>query len=145
MRGLSGLIVTPMWREFMDIALEKREQEFFEQPLIELAGKKPIIRGEYIDASIIQQQLASSGTSTVSMSDITGNIHNILHFVDRNNPNGPYPSNPAADPQYANWEFAVQEWKNTTYGALLPTTATTTNSTETTEDSAPSTGTGLVF
>jgi 1A family penicillin-binding protein len=122
MRGLSGLIVTPMWREFMDIAIAKREQEFFPQPQIELAGKKPIIRGEYIDASFVQQQLLTTGTSTVSVESITSNIHNILHFVDRNNPNGPYPSNPAADPQYQNWEYAVQEWKNKTFGSIVAPT-----------------------
>jgi len=123
MRGLSGLIVTPMWREFMDFAVTKRDQEYFTQPQIDLVGKKPIVRGEYIDATMVQQQLLTSGTSTISISDITSNIHSILHFVDKNNPNGPYPTNPNQDPQYYNWEYAVQEWKNATYGALMiPTT-----------------------
>jgi len=119
MNGLSGLIVTPMWREFMDFAVEKREQEYFTQPNIELAGKKAIIRGEYIDASLVQQQLLDTGTSTLSITDITGNIHSILHFVEKNNPNGPHPANPNQDQQYYNWEYAVQQWKNATYGALL--------------------------
>ncbi len=121
MNGLSGLIVTPMWREFMDFALEKRDKEYFAQPDIELAGKKPIIRGEYIDASIIQQQLNDNNddANDLSIQDITGNIHNILHFVDKNDPNGSYPSNPAQDQQYYNWEYSVQQWKQATYGALL--------------------------
>jgi membrane carboxypeptidase/penicillin-binding protein len=119
MNGLSGLIVTPMWREFMDFALEKRDKEYFTQPNIDLVGKKPIIRGEYIDASIVGQQLLDSGDDTLSMANITNNIHTILHFVDKNDPNGNYPSNPAQDPQYYNWEYAVQEWKKATYGALL--------------------------
>lgn len=119
MNGLSGLIVTPMWREFMDFALEKRDVEYFAQPDIELAGKKPIIRGEYIDASIVGQQLEDSGEDSLSIENITGNIHTILHFIDRNDPNGAYPSNPAQDQQYYNWEYAVQQWKEATYGALI--------------------------
>ncbi len=51
--GLSGLIVTPMWREFMDIALAKLPEENFVQPTINRVGVKPIIRGEYIDTSSI--------------------------------------------------------------------------------------------
>lgn len=138
MNGLSGLIVTPMWREFMDFAVEKRDQEYFTQPNIDLAGKKPIIRGEYIDASIVQQQLLDSGENTVSISDITGNIHSILHFVEKNNPNGPYPANPNQDQQYYNWEYAVQEWKKATYGALLnqPTPEPEEPATENTDENA---------
>jgi membrane peptidoglycan carboxypeptidase len=121
--GLSGLIVTPMWKEFMLFALEKRENVRFAQPTINLEGVKPILRGEYIDANLILQQLETSDEPNedvvLNIQNITGNIHNILHFVDRANPRGPYPSNPASDPQYRNWEYAVQEWKNTTYGAIL--------------------------
>lgn len=119
MNGLSGLIVTPMWREFMDFAVEKRDKEYFTQPNIDLTNKKPIIRGEYIDANIIQQQLLDSGDDTLSISNITGNIHTILHFVNKDDPNGNYPTNPNQEPQYYNWEYAVSEWKKTTYGDLL--------------------------
>ena len=34
--------------------------------------------------------------------------HTILYYVDRNNPRGAVPSNPAADPQFPNWEWSVQ-------------------------------------
>lgn len=117
--GLSGLITTPMWREFMDFALAKRPIESFPQPQVDLAGVKPIIRGDYIDSTILLEQLSNSGTSTLQIENITNNIHNILHFVNKNDPRGPYPSNPANDQQYYNWEYAVQAWKNATYGALL--------------------------
>jgi len=37
--------------------------------------------------------------------------HCILHYVDKDNPRGPVPSDPAsADSAYASWEGAVQEW-----------------------------------
>lgn len=124
--GLSGLIVTPMWREFMLFAFDKLalEPETFPQPAIDLNGVKPIIRGEYIDTNLILQQIQNGGDA-LSISNLTDNIHNILHFVIKDNPNGPYPQNPSAtDGAYDNWEYAVQKWKNETYGFLNTGTST---------------------
>lgn len=126
--GLSGLIVTPMWREFFDVALAKLPDEKFAQPQIDLAGLKPIIRGDYIDSGMLVEQLQASSTDQVNIGNIIGGMHTILHFVNKNDPRGPYPTNPAADQQYYNWEWAVQAWKNATYGALLTPTATATES-----------------
>ncbi len=41
---------------------------------------------------------------------IDNQIHSVLYYVDKNDPNGPPPANPASDPQYKNWEAAVQAW-----------------------------------
>src|SRR3990167_375807 len=112
--GLSGLIVTPMWREFMDIALAKLPEESFEQPTINRVGVKPIIRCEYIDTSSLLSQIESG--EEIDISSVYQNIHSILHYVDKNNPLGPDPVNPSSDQQYQNWEYAVQLWKNQTYG-----------------------------
>jgi 1A family penicillin-binding protein len=118
--GLSGLITTPMWREFMDIALEKLPNESFPQPQINTAGVKPVLRGEYIDTSLLLQAMqGSNSSSTSNISDIYSNVHSILHFVDRTNPTGGYPANPASDGQYVNWEYGVQKWNEQTYGALI--------------------------
>ncbi len=38
--------------------------------------------------------------------------HSVLHYIDRNNPKGPAPQNPADDPMYPLWEQAVQNWVN---------------------------------
>jgi 1A family penicillin-binding protein len=137
--GLSGLIVTPMWREFFDIALAKLPNESFAQPQIDL-NVKPILRGDYIDAGALADQLASSSGS-VDVVSVVGGIHSELHFIDRGNPRGPVPSNPAVDQQYYNWEWAVQAWKNSTYGALLEaasTSAATTDEEETPEEDSGS-------
>ena len=114
MKGLSGLIVTPMWREFMDYALAKLPEESFEQPTINRVGVKPIIRGEYIDTTNILELIQNN--EDIDLSTIYQNIHSILHFVDPSNPLGPVPTNPQSEPQYENWEYAVQAWKNETYG-----------------------------
>lgn len=128
--GLSGLITAPMWREFMLFALDKFEPQTFNQPQINTVGVKPILRGQYVDTAQLLESLTSSGGETVDIGSIYGNIHNILHYVDKNNPQGPYPTNPQSDDQYDNWEFGVQEWKVKTFGSLL----TSTSSAETDEN-----------
>ena len=37
-------------------------------------------------------------------------IHDILFYVDKNNPQGPYPENPQNDSQFENWEVPVLKW-----------------------------------
>jgi len=124
--GLSGLIVTPMWRAFMDVALADLPDEKFAQPQVDLAGVKSIIRGDYIDSSMIISQLTGTTSPDIlTASNLIGSIHSILYYVDRNNPRGPNPTNPANDPQFKNWEYGVQVWKNTTYGAMLQAIANT--------------------
>lgn len=121
--GLSGLIVTPMWREFMDIALKKLDPEnkdTFAQPEINLTGVKPIIAGQYVDLQALQESLAASGNEDFDLSLVYDNIHSILHYVNKNDPQGPYPTNPGSDPQYENWEWAVQAWKVATFGEIKP-------------------------
>lgn len=124
MKGLSGLITTPIWRAFMDVALEKLPVETFPQPQINTSGVKPIIRGDYVDASLLVQTMQtdqenSSSSPAVDFSTILNNIHTILYFIDKDDPLGGYPANPGNDPQYTNWEYAVQKWKEETYDALL--------------------------
>lgn len=121
--GLSGLIVTPMWREFMDIALKKLDPEnkdTFAQPEINLTGVKPIIAGQYVNLGALQESLAASGNEDFDLSLIYDNIHSILHYVNKNDPQGPYPTNPGNDSHYENWEWAVQAWKVATFGEMKP-------------------------
>jgi 1A family penicillin-binding protein len=144
--GLSGLITTPMWREFMDVALEKTEPKTFPQPQIDTFGLKPILRGEYIDTSLLIEamnaQQAETGedegeeptNSGIDIGTVYRNIHSILHFVDKANPQGPVPSNPSSDPQYDNWEFAVQRWNRDTFGLLLDLEADSNDGVEVSEE-----------
>lgn len=127
--GLSGLITTPMWREFMDVALAKLPVESFPQPQINTQGVKPIIRGEYVDTALLLETMQNQDTDKavpqLDISTIYNNIHSILHFVDRTDPLGGYPANPEKDPQYKNWEYGVQKWNEETFGLLLETQAAT--------------------
>jgi 1A family penicillin-binding protein len=114
MQGLSGLITTPMWREFMDVALAKLPEESFTQPYIP-TDVKPVLAGYYANPTATP---TSSTTPAVPFLDSYNNIHSILHYVDRNDPQGPPPANPASDGQYVYWEYGIQAWKQSVYGAM---------------------------
>lgn len=119
MNSLSGLIATPMWRSFMDIALPKFPDEHFPQPKAPDPNLKPILRGELVDTSSLIQQV-QNGSTTLDLAGIASNIHCILYYVNKSDPTGPAPSNPASDPQFKNWEYAVQQWKAATYANIIP-------------------------
>jgi 1A family penicillin-binding protein len=117
--GLSGLIATPMWRAFMDVALEKVEvQNFAEAPVTD-TSLKPILRGQTLDTTAFIKSI-QSGSTTLDLAGIASNMHSILHYVSKDDPRGQYPTNPSSDGQYRFWEYGVQEWKNAQYGEIIP-------------------------
>lgn len=116
--GLSGLIATPMWREFMDVALPTRPQESFPEPPAIDQNLKPILRGETIDVNSLIQNI-QTGSTTLNINSVTDSMHSILHFVDRNDPRGPAPANPYQDGQYRYWEYGVKKWKDAQYQHLF--------------------------
>ncbi len=86
-KKVAGLIVSPMWREVIDKILPDMPVESFIPPETEdYASLKPVLRGELPEP------------------------HSILYYVDKDNPRGPIPSNPASDPQFNNWEYGVRRW-----------------------------------
>lgn len=130
--GLSGLITTPMWREFMDIALEKVEDVDFPEPPATPSDIKPVLRGQIFDQKALLESLLS-GSTTPDVQGITSNIHSILHYVNKSDPRGPYPSNPASDGQYGNWEYGVKKWAEEQYGTALLNVSQNNNSQEQTD------------
>jgi hypothetical protein len=55
---------------------------------------------------------ATSPTKPILTGNYAANnqIHTILYYVNKNDPTGPDPSNPASDPQFKNWETGVINW-----------------------------------
>lgn len=86
--GSSILAAVPIWHAFMQQALPKVPVETFTKP-DPPAENKPILAGNYLD---------------------NNQIHSILYYVDKDDPAGPPPANPAADPQFTNWETATLAW-----------------------------------
>ncbi|MBY0472970.1 PBP1A family penicillin-binding protein [Patescibacteria group bacterium] len=102
-RKVSGFIVGPMWNEFMAYALQKLPTVSFTRTEVDQSGLKPVLRGQW--------QIPGSD----------GQLHEILYWVDKDNPNGPQPSNPANDPQFTRWDYSVQQWLASHGGASAPT------------------------
>lgn len=86
--GSSILAAVPMWNAFMTQVLPEVPNTTFTQPN-PTNPTKPVLGGQYI---------------------INGQIHDILYYVDKNDPTGPDPTNPAVDSQYKNWELGVENW-----------------------------------
>lgn len=101
-KRVAGFIVAPMWRAFMDQVLSKYPTEVFEEPLWEDPSFiKPVLRGIWQGGV-----LATSSNQQI----VTGGVHSILNWVDKNDPRGPIPENPASDPQFERWEYPVRLW-----------------------------------
>jgi membrane peptidoglycan carboxypeptidase len=86
--GSSILAAVPMWNAFMTQALPEVPNETFTPPA-PVTATKPILDGQYV---------------------INGQVHSELYYIDKTDPAGPDPTNPAVDPQYNNWEVGVDNW-----------------------------------
>lgn len=120
MNELSGLIVTPMWRAFMDVALKKYPVEKFSEPTQTPTNVKPVLRGIWFDPIALvsdsdeNNKSNSNGSQKVpelNINNTIGSAHSILYYVDKDDPTGPYPEDPNSDPQFHLWEHAVSLWK----------------------------------
>ncbi|MFQ5540630.1 MAG: transglycosylase domain-containing protein [Candidatus Paceibacteria bacterium] len=103
-KEIAGFIVAPMWHEFMEFALAKYPNDPFpEAKTTTVVDAKPILNGIWEGVDI---QEDPSGVLR-----ITADIHSILNWIDKRDPHGPRPEDPAQDPQFAYWELAVEQWK----------------------------------
>jgi len=98
-KKVAGYIVAPMWNAFMNEILPKLNDERFVQPTPTPNTVKPILRGIWQGGEIL------NGTVKI-------NVHSILYWLNKDNPNGPAPIYPAGDDQFNNWEYAVKKWAN---------------------------------
>lgn len=115
-KQVAGFIVTPLWREFMDFALTKREEKFFPEPQATPEDLKPVLRGVWFDPSVVSSdnnddEDEDDKEEDLSLKDTISTAHSILYYVDKDNPRGPYPSNPSRDPQFEYWEYPISLWK----------------------------------
>lgn len=86
--GSSILAAVPIWHDFMTQALANYLPETFNRP-DPVTPNKPVLAGNY---------------------NTDRQIHTILYSINRNDPEGSPPQNPADDPQFNNWEEGVINW-----------------------------------
>ena len=82
----------------MNEALKNYPIEQFTKP-DPVTETKPMLNGQYL---------------------VNNTAHSILYYVDKNDPLGPAPQNPASDPQFNNWELPVQNWTNSANIQIQP-------------------------
>lgn len=115
-KKVAGFIVAPMWHEVMEAALRKFPLESFEAPEPIPSDIKPILRGVWMgNASYFIDKTSGQLTTDLTPPELRvekfiPNAHSILYWVDKNDPLGPAPGNPAKDPQFLNWETPVRQW-----------------------------------
>ncbi len=120
MTELSGLIITPLWRDFMDVALPTRDSDTFSEPKDIPDDIKPILNGVWFDAG----ELVSLKDEDVDQKDINLDLvnivqgaHSILYYVDKDNPRASGKGD-QDDPQFSLWEYPVSLWKSEILGVV---------------------------
>jgi len=114
MKGGGNTLAGTIWNQFMRFSLKDTPAETFPTPPTNTATK-PVLRGA--DGGIRLPINSSNGKIAVSTTPPNLIVertyllpHDILHYVDREDPTGPAPLNPLDDPQYDNWEGGLRAW-----------------------------------
>lgn len=106
----SAIIVAPMWKQFMNYAIENLPDENFTPPESTDPELKPFLRGVW----------QGPGTE----------VHSELYWIDKNDPTGPAPANPSKDGLFGNFEYGVNGWAGSSRGQeLINQNATSSTST----------------
>lgn len=115
-RGGGVSAAAPIWNAFMKKALAGKPAEEFETFEKTITGK-PILDGfsdgqTMVRVDKISGKLATEFTPPDLIEErvYSGEIHTILHYVNRDDPRGPAPTEPEKDPQHKNWEEGIKNW-----------------------------------
>jgi hypothetical protein len=114
-RGADGSVVAaPIWNQFMREALAGTPAEAFNPPP-ENTSTKPVLRGQagvtIVKIDLSTGKLATENTPPELIVEKTfSQFHDILYYVNKDDPQGPPPADPFSDPQFASWEDGVRNW-----------------------------------
>ena len=114
MKGGGNKLAGLIWNQFMTTSTKNTPVETFSTPPPNDATK-PVLRGANDG---IKLQINSANGKIATSTTPPGLIitktylppHDILFYVNKNDPRGPAPTNPSDDPQYQNWENSLQDW-----------------------------------
>ena len=115
-KKVAGFIIAPMWNAFVSEALKNYPVETFPDPQPIPSDIKPVLRGIWYGGNTVPVDKVSGKRATTFTPPelieyrVIPDPHEILFWVNKNDPLGSAPLNPASDPQYLNWETPVQNW-----------------------------------
>ena len=114
-KSIAGFIAAPLWNAFFQEASKNLEKKEFVPP-VSGSAQKAVLKGEWRGSKTylidkISGKLATEFTPPQYREEkpLT-QIHSILYWVDKNNPDGPFPENSSADSQFSLWEYPVRLW-----------------------------------
>jgi len=115
-RGADGSVVAaPIWHDYMQKVLGDTPIESFNPPGLTPTGK-PVLDGVIDNQTTIKIDkfsglLANEFTPPSAVVEKQfKQVHDILFYVNKDDPRGPAPTDPASDPQFKLWEDAVAKW-----------------------------------
>lgn len=114
MLGGGSKLAGVIWNDFMRAALASTTPEKFPDPPPNDATKF-VLRGSdgglTLPINTLTGKIAASTTPSNLIVKKTYLLpHDILYYVNKDDPRGPQPANPADDPQYEIWEQGLQDW-----------------------------------
>ncbi|MES3031463.1 MAG: penicillin-binding protein [Patescibacteria group bacterium] len=115
-KKVAGLIIAPVWGAFMSEINDQLDAEYFKKPEPIPTDVKPTLRGIWKGGlsymkDRVSGKVATEFTPPEAQEEVVfPSVHNILHWVSKNDPRGPIPADPKADSQYENWEYGVRNW-----------------------------------
>jgi membrane peptidoglycan carboxypeptidase len=120
-QGADGIYVAaPIWRNFMDQVLKNYNMEQFPKYEKEETGKPALDGTLKIKEELRVCKFPGKKNSFCLANDTCPesqvekkdffSAHDILWYVKKEDPRGDAPKNPGSDPQFKNWESAVQKW-----------------------------------
>jgi membrane carboxypeptidase/penicillin-binding protein PbpC len=114
--NVAGLIISPLWGAFMSQVAKNFPPEEFGTPPEPLTDGKPVLRGVWQGGAsykidTVTGKLATEYTPKETTKEtIFNNVHTILYWLNKDDPNGPAPTDPTKDTQFPYWEYGVRKW-----------------------------------
>lgn len=114
-QALSVMVAAPIWHQMMESVLSAMPPDEWVAPERQFA-EKPILRGIYRTGGVIKidkisRKLATALTPIDMTEEIGyGDIISILGILKKNDPLGSPPVNTSFDPQFTNWQMAINTW-----------------------------------
>lgn len=114
---------TPIWNDFLTRALAGKPVEQFTAPQ-KITTNKAVLNGSNKNEVVVNidkacgNKLASENTPEEQIEKRSYyEVHSILYYVNKDDPQGDYPKKPQDDPQFSRWEAGVLAWASANMGS----------------------------